>query len=129
MSNGRLSGLDILIVEDELMLRKRLSAQLERLGANVTTAETLQAARTFCANMGFISLLLDVNLPDGTGTDLLNKSDRFKVLTPFPPCRRSDLTDLIGTKQCLRAKCGESRPVASVSWTSLVGMSSPRSNS
>ena len=68
-----LAGLDILLVEDDVMLRKRLLAQLERLGAEVTAAETLQAARQFLATLDFDFALLDVNLPDGFGSDLLKQ--------------------------------------------------------
>ena len=66
-----LKGSSILIVEDEALLRKRLAAQLERLGADVTNAGTLAAARQLAANLSVDFVLLDVNLPDGQGTDLL----------------------------------------------------------
>ena len=66
-----LSGLEILIVEDEVLLRKQLTAQLERLGMEVTGTGTLAAARQLAAEMNFDFALLDVNLPDGQGTDLL----------------------------------------------------------
>ena len=36
MSHETLSGLAILILEDELLLRKQLTAQLERLGGPLT---------------------------------------------------------------------------------------------
>ena len=60
------------------MLRKRLAAQFERLGADVTGAEHLQAARQFLGAMAFDFVLLDVNLPDGLGTELL----REKAFSP-----------------------------------------------
>src|SRR6516225_5784582 len=66
-----LSGLEVLIVEDEILLRKQLSAQLERLGIDVTGTSTLSGARQFLSETGFDFVLLDVNLPDGRGTDLL----------------------------------------------------------
>ncbi|HLH54397.1 MAG TPA: sigma-54 dependent transcriptional regulator [Verrucomicrobiae bacterium] len=69
-----LSSLEILIVEDETLLRKQLSAQLERLGMDVTGAGTLAAARQLSSEMAFDFALLDVNLPDGRGTDLLRES-------------------------------------------------------
>jgi len=40
-----LSGLEILIVEDEVLLRKQLTAQLERLGMEVTGTGTLGGGR------------------------------------------------------------------------------------
>ena len=78
MPTTTLTGLDILVLEDDVMLRKRLAAQLERLGADVTVAETLQAARQFIGTMAFDFALLDVNLSDGLGPDLL----REKVFSP-----------------------------------------------
>ncbi len=71
MYDATLSGLSILIVEDEALLRKQIGAHLEKRGADVTGADTLQAARRFLEGMSFDFVLLDVNLPDGRGTDLL----------------------------------------------------------
>ena len=68
-----LSGLAILIVEDDLMGRRRLASQLEKLGADVTQAEALAPARRFLESLEFDFALLDVNLPDGLGTDLLRE--------------------------------------------------------
>src|ERR1051325_5579680 len=78
MPNDTLAGLGLLIVEDEALLRKQIAAHLESLGADVTGAATLQAARQLIADLSFDFALLDVNLPDGQGTDLLKE----KV---FPP--------------------------------------------
>ena len=66
-----LAGMSILLVEDEALLRRQLTAELERLGADVTGAGTLEAARRFAADLPIDFALLDVNLPDGLGTDLL----------------------------------------------------------
>jgi DNA-binding NtrC family response regulator len=71
MTEATLAGLAVLIVEDEVLLRKRLAAQLEKLGADVTGTGTLEGARRFAAELSFEFVLLDVNLPDGRGTDLL----------------------------------------------------------
>ena len=75
MSDANLTGLSLLIVEDETLLRKRLAAQLEQLGADVTGAETLKEARRWLGALGFDFVLLDVNLPDGIGTDLLKTKE------------------------------------------------------
>ena len=69
-----LKGLEVLIVEDEVLLRKQLTAQLERLGMDVTGTGTLSAARQLISEMSFDFALLDVNLPDGRGTDLLREA-------------------------------------------------------
>jgi DNA-binding NtrC family response regulator len=73
MPDAALTGLSILIVEDEPLLRRQLAADLERLGADVTGAGTLEAARRFIADLPLDYVLLDVNLPDGKGTDLLKQ--------------------------------------------------------
>ena len=73
MPDATLAGLGILVVEDEPLLRKQIAAHLERLGADVTAAATLQAATAMLAQSGFDFALLDVNLPDGLGTELLQK--------------------------------------------------------
>src|ERR1700677_1042027 len=71
MNNGSLTGLQILIIEDEPLLRRQMSAQLEKLGADVTPAGDLALGRRFIAEQEFDLVFLDVNLPDGLGTDLL----------------------------------------------------------
>src|SRR5262245_13013522 len=73
MPNDALAGLSVLIVEDEALLRKQIASQLEALGADVTAAGTLQAARQFMAELSFDFALLDVNLPDGQSTVLLQE--------------------------------------------------------
>lgn len=73
MQDVTLAGLSILIVEDESLLRKQIAAHLEKLGADVTGTDTVQGARRFAAELDFDFVLLDVNLPDGRGTDLLKE--------------------------------------------------------
>ena len=73
MQNSALAGLSILIVDDEPLLRKQISSYLERLGADVTAADCLQRARKLIQDLSFEFVLLDVNLPDGLGTDLLRE--------------------------------------------------------
>ncbi|MFO1501411.1 MAG: sigma-54 dependent transcriptional regulator [Verrucomicrobiota bacterium] len=71
MQNLALAGLSILVVEDEPLLRKQVAAYLERLGADLTSADSVQRARKLVQDLGFDFVLLDVNLPDGSGLDLL----------------------------------------------------------
>jgi two-component system, NtrC family, response regulator AtoC len=73
MAHEALAGLTILVLEDEPLLRKQLTAQLERLGADVTGAANVAAARQLVADSTFDFALVDVNLPDGRGTDLLQE--------------------------------------------------------
>jgi len=75
MPTKLLTGLDVLVIEDETLLRKQIVAHLESQGAEVTGAGTLEAARGALAGSSYDFALLDVNLPDGRGTTLLeNKS-------------------------------------------------------
>jgi DNA-binding NtrC family response regulator len=73
MSTKLLAGFDILVVEDESLLRKQIAAHLQAIGADVTDAGTLAAARQALAEFEFDFALLDVNLPDGKGTTLLEE--------------------------------------------------------
>ncbi len=73
MPDVELAGLSILIVEDDSLLRKQLGAELERLRADVTGVGTLAAARQWASQASFDFVLLDVNLPDGQGTELLRE--------------------------------------------------------
>ena len=45
MSKSPLAGLSVLLLEDEVMLRKRLAGFLEKEGADVTAVSTVAAAR------------------------------------------------------------------------------------
>jgi two-component system response regulator AtoC len=78
MARSPLSGLNVLLLEDETLLRKRLAAFLEGEGADVVAVNTVAAARQALEGMTFEAALIDVNLPDGRGTDLLREKT-------FPP--------------------------------------------
>jgi len=78
MSATDLRAVTILIVEDESLLRRQLAANLERFGADVTAADSIAATRQHLRDGQFDFVLLDVNLPDGLGTDLLREH-------AFPP--------------------------------------------
>jgi DNA-binding NtrC family response regulator len=71
MRTAALGNLGILVVEDEPLLRKHLAAYLQKQGAEAASADSLQAARALLEKTVFDFALLDVNLPDGLGTDLL----------------------------------------------------------
>ena len=73
MSREHLGGLEILIVEDDPLLRKQLVAHLDQLGADVTGAETLATARQLIAGLDIDFAIVDLNLPDGQRTALLRE--------------------------------------------------------
>lgn len=70
--NAILSGREILVVDDEPLLRKRLTRFLESEGANVVAVSNLEEGKNVLASMTFDFALLDVHLPDGLGVDLLD---------------------------------------------------------
>lgn len=76
MGETGISGASVLVLEDDGLLRRQLVAFLERAGADVTGVGEVAAARAAVAGLSFDLALLDVQLPDGLGTDLL-KEERF----------------------------------------------------
>ena len=76
------SGAAILVLEDESDLAFLLSQNLEQQGHSVTCCETVAAARSALATSPADLLLLDVNLPDGTGFELLGELRKQGVWTP-----------------------------------------------
>ena len=78
MPKSPLAGLNVLLLEDDTLLRRRLTGFLESEKAEVTHVNTLAAARRALEDLPFEAALIDVNLPDGRGTDLL----RDKVFAP-----------------------------------------------
>ncbi len=73
MPKSPLSGLNVLLLEDELLLRKRLGGFMEKEGAEVTAVSSVAGARQALESLSFDAALIDVNLPDGRGTDLLRE--------------------------------------------------------
>ena len=63
----------ILLVEDEAPLRRILTMNLARLGYSVAEADSVESAdeALHVANEPFDAIVLDINLPDQTGWDVL----------------------------------------------------------
>jgi len=66
-----LTGREILVVEDEALLRKRIVGFLTAEGAGATGCGTFEEGKNALEGMSFDIALMDVNLPDGLGIDLL----------------------------------------------------------
>lgn len=70
--------IDILLVEDDMALKKAMSYTLKKEGFNVVEAENAEQCRKYF-NDEIQLILLDISLPDGNGYDLCseirNKSD------------------------------------------------------
>lgn len=75
MQNLSLTGVSILIIDDDVLLRKLLTSSLERMGADVNSASSIEVARRLLNDFSFDFVLLDVNLPDGKGTDMLQAKE------------------------------------------------------
>ena len=58
----KLSGSNLLLLEDEPLLRRRLAAQLGKLGIEVTQVTNLAEARQALRGLDFDFALFDVNL-------------------------------------------------------------------
>ncbi len=70
-------NLNILIVEDSKMVSKVLADTFIKLGHSCDIAGSLEEARQKLTNNSYELVTLDLNLPDGLGTDLLKEFDIF----------------------------------------------------
>ncbi len=67
------AGCEVLLLEDDSVLRKRLVAHLRSLGAEVTEVATIAEARKALAGLRFDFALVDLHLPDGEALELLRE--------------------------------------------------------
>ena len=72
----------ILVVDDELIIRKSIEEILRANRISVSSAGTLADAEKQLGRNSFDLILLDVKLPDGEGTDLLDRLSR-QALKPL----------------------------------------------
>ncbi len=73
---------NVLLVEDNKRLAEELKTSLELAGFSVTIAGTLEAARKAFKPNTFQVVLLDVNLPDGSGFDWCKELREKDTTTP-----------------------------------------------
>jgi DNA-binding NtrC family response regulator len=67
------AGCDVILLEDDAVLRRRLVAHLRSLGADVTEVATLEEARRALSRLHFDFALVDLHLPDGEALELLRE--------------------------------------------------------
>ncbi len=72
----------ILLVEDDEVLRGVMCASLADAGHRVDEAASLATARTLWQVQPFDAVLLDLNLPDGSGLSVLREARRRGDATP-----------------------------------------------
>ena len=65
------AGCEVLLLEDDSVLRRRLAAHLRSLGAEVTEVSTIEKARAALSGLYFDFALVDLHLPDGEALELL----------------------------------------------------------
>ena len=80
MNQSKLAGLNILVLEDELWERKQLVSYLEAQDAKIHQADKLREAREILHREDIDLALLDLQLPDGSGLELLESSPVLKEI-------------------------------------------------
>lgn len=86
----------ILLLEDDAALGQGIRFALERDGIQVELCTALSQARSILPGKGFDLLILDVNLPDGSGLDLLRDVRRCHSSVPIILLTANDLeTDIV----------------------------------
>jgi DNA-binding NtrC family response regulator len=84
MANAsKLNRRRLLVVDDELALRKSLKQRLEEEGATVETADSVTMARKALSESDFDLVILDHRLPDGTGLALLEEQKKAGATPAF----------------------------------------------
>jgi two-component system response regulator AtoC len=72
-SSQLLKGKELLLLEDDLILGKRIESKLEQAGLEVTRVQNCADAQRALEEMLFDFALFDLNLPDGESLELLRK--------------------------------------------------------
>jgi DNA-binding NtrC family response regulator len=63
----------IIVLEDDLIVRKNLEQQLRQRRYDVAAVDTIAAANELLAKDTFDLMFVDVRLPDGEGTEFLRE--------------------------------------------------------
>jgi DNA-binding NtrC family response regulator len=72
----------IIVLEDDLIVRKNLENQLRQRRYDVASAQTIAEAQELLSKDNFDLVFLDIRLPDGEGTELL-KEIQARALRPL----------------------------------------------
>lgn len=90
-------GAHILVVDDDTLLRRSLSLQLEQAGFRVSTAESAEDAIPLAQRDPPDLILLDIGLPGMDGLDALKVfQDEMDIPVIFLTARRRELDTILG---------------------------------
>ena len=70
----------ILLTEDDITLANGIRLALQNASLQITLCHTLAEARNVLEGNSFDLLILDINLPDGSGLDLLNEVRKISTV-------------------------------------------------
>ena len=70
----------ILLIEDDITLGNGIRLALQNASLQITLCHTLAEARNVLEGNSFDLLILDINLPDGSGLDLLNEVRKISTV-------------------------------------------------
>lgn len=98
----------LLVVEDEVVLAKSIRRALTRLGHSVATTTNLEEGERLFDELGPDLALLDMELPDGSGMDLLarlmarNPGACVVIMTAYSGVEYAVRARELGARGCLR---------------------------
>lgn len=81
----------ILLLEDDIALGQGIAMALQIPDMEIAVCRTLGEARRALAETAFVLLILDVNLPDGSGLDLLREQKALRPELPVILLTANDL--------------------------------------
>ncbi len=97
LSKERHIGAHILVVDDDTLLRRSLSLQLEQAGFRASTAESAEDAIPLAQRDPPDLILLDIGLPGMDGMDALKVfQDEMDIPVIFLTARRRELDTILG---------------------------------
>ena len=74
---------EFLVVEDHPMVMRTLRTYLQRVGTVLEAGTVQEGLRVFEEHTNLAGMLVDVNLPDGLGTDLIREIRRRDPVLPI----------------------------------------------
>jgi len=93
-----------LVVEDHAMVMRTLRSYLQRLGEVITASTLLEGLTAFEEHLDIAGVLVDVNLPDGQGLDLVRTIRQKAPLLPVLVLTGSEERSLANQAHALGAE-------------------------